>query len=67
LDVGDGSIATLSVIGWRGSYCPNSGHSIAMRQGPLRATFGLTHRNKDSLPFRRRATVKSVTDLPIEA
>jgi hypothetical protein len=27
----------------------------------------LTHRNKDSLPFRRRATVKSVTDLPIEA
>jgi putative ABC transport system substrate-binding protein len=27
----------------------------------------LTHRNKDSLPFRRRTGVKSVTDLPVEA
>jgi hypothetical protein len=32
---------------------------------PLWATFCLTHRNKDGLPFRRRATVKSVTDPPI--
>jgi hypothetical protein len=31
----------------------------------LRANNCLTHRNKDSLPFRRRAAVKSVTDLPI--
>jgi hypothetical protein len=36
-----GSNATLAVTGWRGRYTPNSGHSIAVRQAPLRAMCGV--------------------------
>jgi hypothetical protein len=36
-NVRDGSIATFTVAGNRGSYTPNTGHSIATRQAPLRA------------------------------
>jgi hypothetical protein len=46
---------------------PNTGHEGGQSARPFRANNCLTHRSKDSLPFRRRATVKSVTDLPIGA
>jgi hypothetical protein len=46
---------------------PKAAAAVAGSAWQLRANNCLTHRNKDSLPFRRRTAVRSITDLPIEA
>jgi hypothetical protein len=60
-----GSKTASPVNGWRGGYAPDNGHEGERPARQRWANNCLTHRNKDSLPFRRRAAVKSVTDLPI--